>query len=160
LLTGYSSDLQMIDADVIKECAAELRIPDESINKKRIKKQRIISKAQSEVEETTPKPSFVIAAISIAIIALMLAVAGYLVLSLKSEKTLPWSLEELAPQKPKGVSEGKSPSSRVEADRTSDVKSDVTPKNTAGTRFNPYRENRRIFQSRLQRPSRPSLPNP
>jgi general secretion pathway protein A len=125
LLTGYSSDLQMIDADVIKECAAELRIPDESINKKRIKKQRIISKAQSEVEETTPKPSFVIAAISIAIIALMLAVAGYLVLSLKSEKTLPWSLEELAPQKPKGVSEGKSPSSRIEADRTSDVKSDV-----------------------------------
>ena len=127
LLTGYSSDLPIIDADVIQECATDLRIPDEPMKKKQEKKQSINTKAQTAPEATTTKPFSVIMALAIFVAALLIAVAAYLVLNLKSEKTLPWSIEELAPQKPKGISEGTLKSSTSDIVQTGKVISAIKP---------------------------------
>jgi general secretion pathway protein A len=104
LLTGYAADLNLIDADVIKECASELRLPAERRKKKK-KKQKIPIEAKPETEAVTTQPSWLIIAGAITILGILLVYAGYRVYDQKSETKLPWSIEEMAPKGPKGIIE-------------------------------------------------------
>jgi general secretion pathway protein A len=100
LLTGYSADLKGIDANIIKECASELRFPEER-RKKKPQKQKISGMAETEPAEATAQPSRLITMGAIAVFALLLLYGAYWLYSQKSETKLPWSIEELAPEGPK-----------------------------------------------------------
>ena len=102
LLTGYSADQDVIDADVIKECASELRLPAERRKKKK-KKQKTPIEAKPKPEAATTQPSWVIIAGAIVILGFLLVYAGYRIYNQKSETKLPWSIEEMAPKRPKGI---------------------------------------------------------
>jgi general secretion pathway protein A len=102
LLTGYAADLKLIDAEVIKECASELKIPVERRKKKK-KKQKIPIEAKRKPEAVTTPPSRLIIAGAIAILGVLLVYAGYRIYSQRSETKLPWSIEEMAPKGPKGI---------------------------------------------------------
>ena len=102
LLTGYSANLELIDADVIKECASELRLPAERRKKKK-KKQKIPIEAKPKSEAVTTQPSWLITAGAIAILGVLLVYAGYRIYNQKSKTKLPWSIEEMAPKGPKRI---------------------------------------------------------
>jgi general secretion pathway protein A len=102
LLTGYAEDLNLIDADVIKECASELRLPAERRKKKK-KKQKIPIEAKPKPETVTTQPSWLIIAGAIAVLGVLLVYVGYRIYNQKSETKLPWSIDEMAPKGPKGI---------------------------------------------------------
>jgi general secretion pathway protein A len=107
LLTGYSADLKLIDADVIKECASELRLPAERIKKKK-KKEKIPVEPQPKPDAVNTHPSqssWLLIAGAIVIIGVLFGYAGLRIYNQKQETKLPWSIEEMAPEGPKGILE-------------------------------------------------------
>jgi general secretion pathway protein A len=97
LLTGYTKDQKTIDADVVKECARELRLPPE---------QRSLNKdlpVGSEIPETAappPKRPSVLTFLAVALIVLLVVAGGYWAFTLKTDSPLPWSPDEIVPQQP------------------------------------------------------------
>ncbi|UCH23548.1 MAG: AAA family ATPase [Deltaproteobacteria bacterium] len=136
LLTGYSADLNLIDADVIKECASELRLPTEK-RKTKEQKQKIAPKSEPQPEETVVKSTRLITASAIAVVAVLFAFAAYWLYSKQSETKLPWSIEEMAPKGPKGVGEQKiiteKPPADISEEKKPEVKAPVEPFDTEKT---------------------------
>jgi general secretion pathway protein A len=105
LLTGYSADLSLIDADVIKECASELRLPAERKKKKK-KKEKLPAQPKREALTSLPsQSSWLLIAGAIVIIGGLFVYFGLRFYNQKSETKLPWSIEEMAPEGPKGILE-------------------------------------------------------
>jgi general secretion pathway protein A len=96
LLTGYSAGKKIIDAAVIKECEKELRIPiddaDNEADQKEFaeKQERPIAVLQNQT--TGKRIGF------IAVILLLLLIAGYFLFSFQVNDTPRWKIEEIAPQ--------------------------------------------------------------
>ena len=113
LLTGYSADLDVIDAEVIKECASELRLPAERRKKKKKKEKPPVEtkpepkpkpKPKSEAVTTQPsQSSWLLIAGAIVIIGGLIVYFGLRMYTQKSETRLPWSIDEMAPEGPKGI---------------------------------------------------------
>ena len=99
LLTGYSAEMKVIDSDVIRECAEELRLPDEV----RVTT-RALAPASAPAVKTSAAPekrSFsIVTMILAALIAGGIIVAGHFLISREPEITAPWSPDEIAPSKP------------------------------------------------------------
>ena len=106
LLTGYASDLKLIDKKVIKECERELQIPvDADFVNGGDQKLNVTPQKKSPAPVTTPvKPSRMKQTSIIAAIIMLLVLGVYFFFSQKSGDSPRWSMEEIAPQKYKGSS--------------------------------------------------------
>ncbi len=107
MVTGYSNDIKIIDAAVIKKSANELRLQNKTSNRKGGKK---VTDSESDQETggiikniITSKPI-----IYFGTFALLLFIIGYIIFNFKSEDTPRWTIDDLTPQKYKMVlKEGK-----------------------------------------------------
>jgi general secretion pathway protein A len=107
MATGYSNDIKIIDAAVIKKCSNELILQNKNINRK-IGKEVTAGKTAHKTGGgikyiITSKPI-----IYFSIFALLLFITGYIVFNLKSEDTPRWTIDDLTPNKYKmALKEGK-----------------------------------------------------
>jgi general secretion pathway protein A len=101
LLSGYTTDLKVIDGDVVKECARELRLPEEKREKQ--KKQKIAAETQPARTESAGRQLPVVSFVAVAIVAILVAAGGYYLSNLQAESTAPWSIDELIPKRPKST---------------------------------------------------------
>jgi len=105
LLTGYASGLKRIDKKVIKECERELQIPV-NVDFVNGEDQRISATPQKKSPAPAPaaaKPSRMKQTSIIAAIVMLLIFGIYFFVSQKSGDSPRWSMEEIAPQKYKGL---------------------------------------------------------
>ncbi|MGD9044328.1 MAG: OmpA family protein [Desulfobacterales bacterium] len=96
LLTGYSAGKKVIDSAVIKECEKELRIPIDDAGK------------ENDARESVEQQESLMAGFQnqsarkrigyLAVIVLLLLVAGYFLFSFQVTDTPRWKIEEIAPQ--------------------------------------------------------------
>lgn len=98
MATGYSDDIKIIDAAVIKKCANELRLQNKNIDRE-VGKEVTAGKTAQETgggikNITTSKPI-----IYFSIFALLLFITGYIIFSFKSEDTPRWTIDDLTPHK-------------------------------------------------------------
>lgn len=107
MATGYSDDIKIIDAAVIRKCANELRLQNKNIDRE-IGKEVTAGKNAQETgggirNIITSKPI-----IYFSIFALLLFITGYIIFSFKSEDTPRWTIDDLTPHKYKmALKEGK-----------------------------------------------------
>ncbi len=107
MVTGYSNDIKIIDAAVIKKCANELILQNKNINRE-IGKEVPAGKVDQETggiikNIITSKPI-----IYFSIFALLLFITGYIIFNFKSEDTPRWTIDDLTPHKYKmALNEGK-----------------------------------------------------
>ena len=108
LLSGYSANLKVINDTVIRECRAELKLPDEGIQ---IKKKAIENDAASKnsfdgvgpkvsIDDTTRsrRPFTTIAAFIL--FAIIAVIGGYFLLMPAPEETQTWSIRDMVPSPP------------------------------------------------------------
>jgi general secretion pathway protein A len=108
LLTGYASDLKIIDKKVIKECERELQIPvDLEPGDDNDRKYSPASQKQRPIAATV-KPSKIKQTSIIAVIIVLLVFGVYFFVNQRAEDSPRWSLEEIAPQRYKGETPQKS----------------------------------------------------
>ena len=107
MVTGYSNDIKIIDAAVIKKCANELRLQNKNINRETEKEVN----AGKIAQETGGGIKYIITSkpiIYFSIFALLLFITGYIIFNLKSEDTPRWTIDDLTPHKYKmALKEGK-----------------------------------------------------
>jgi general secretion pathway protein A len=106
LLTGYASDLKVINKKVIKECERELQIPVD-IDFENNDGQKLTAAPQKKSPAPVPapvKPSRMKQTSIIAAIIMLLVFGVYFFFSQKSGDSPRWSMEEIAPQKYQGSS--------------------------------------------------------
>jgi general secretion pathway protein A len=115
LLSGYAAERKTIDVDIIQECADEIRLPDENpsapinLTKPIVPKEIVSSKvmvapkAAVSASKTLKTPAVKQSSISTLTVALLIAAtiltAGYFMFSGEQKKGVPWSPDELAPQR-------------------------------------------------------------
>ena len=98
LLTGYSMERETIDAGVIRECAEELQLPGERTlppTKSKTKRVMALSDEKPPGKHSSISPFIV----TVLIIAAILT-AGYFMFTGEKISTMPWSPDQLAPQRP------------------------------------------------------------
>jgi general secretion pathway protein A len=114
LLTGYTAERKVIDADIIKECANEIRLPEENpsvpVNVTKsvahnpfvAPKVPNIHKGPVATSDIVKNPSVKQSSVSSLTVALLIAAtiltAGYFMLAGEQKQSVPWSPDELAPQ--------------------------------------------------------------
>ncbi len=107
MVTGYSNDIKILDAAVIKKCANELRLQNKNINRETEKEVN----AGKIAQETGGGIKYIITSkpiIYFSIFALLLFITGYIIFNLKSEDTPRWTIDDLTPHKYKmALKEGK-----------------------------------------------------
>jgi general secretion pathway protein A len=96
LLTGYSAGKKAIDADVIRECEKELRIPINNSGRE-AKEQGFLENQQSALSALQNRSvgrriGF------FAVIILLLLFAGFMLFNFQLSDTPRWKIEEIAPQ--------------------------------------------------------------
>ncbi|MEJ2099401.1 MAG: OmpA family protein [Desulfobacterales bacterium] len=96
LLTGYSAGKKAIDADVIKECEKELRIPIN--NADREAKEHEFFENQPSALSVLQNRSMTKRIGFLAIIILLLLFAGFVLYKFQLRDAPPWKIEEIAPQ--------------------------------------------------------------
>jgi general secretion pathway protein A len=96
LLTGYSAGKKTIDADVIKECEKELRIPINNTNRE--KKEQVFIDSQQSALSLLQNRSIGRRIGLFAAVILILLFAGFLFFKFQSKDTPRWKIEEIAPQ--------------------------------------------------------------
>jgi len=102
LLTGYASDLKLINKKVIKECERELQIPVD-IDLAKGNGQKINTEPKPQSAAPPPAKTSRIKQTSIIAAIIMLLVFGvYFFVNQKSSDTPRWSMDEIAPHKYKG----------------------------------------------------------
>jgi general secretion pathway protein A len=123
LLTGYASDLKLIDKKVIKECERELQIPvDVDLVNDDDQKHNVAAQKKSPAPVPAPvKPSRMKQTSIIAAVIMVFVFGIYFFFSQKSGDSPRWSMEEIAPQKYKGPSPPK-----TEVGKTTEIKT-VSP---------------------------------
>ena len=115
LLTGYAAERKVIDADIVKECADEIRLPEENrsvpvnLTKPVVptvlveRKVPDITKgtvgSSSAGKNTSIKQSSASSLTIALLIAATVLTAGYFMLTGEQKKSVPWSPDELAPQR-------------------------------------------------------------
>ena len=115
LLSGYATERKIIDVDIIQECADEIRLPDENpsvpvnltkpiVHKEIVTPKAMVAPKSSVSDSNTPtKPAVKQSSISTLTVALLIAAtiltAGYFMFSGEQKKGVPWSPDELAPQR-------------------------------------------------------------
>ena len=128
LLTGYASDLKLLDKKVIKECERELQIPvDVDFVNDDDQRIRVAPQKKSPAHlPATEKPSRMKQTSIIAAIVMLLIFGIYFFIGQKSGDSPRWSMDEIAPQKYKGPSP---PDTKVEnpAEIKTDTIQTVTP---------------------------------
>jgi general secretion pathway protein A len=124
LLTGYASDLKLIDKKVIKECERELQIPvDVNLVSDDNQKHNVAAQKKSPAPVPTPvKPSKIKQTSIIAAVIMLLVFGIYFFFSQKSGDSPRWSMEEIAPQKYKGSSPPKTEAGKATDIKTNDIK--------------------------------------
>ena len=128
LLTGYASDLKLIDKKVIKECERELQIPVD-VDFVNDNDQRISAAPPKKSPAPVPlteKPSRMKQTSIIAAIIMLLIFGIYFFFSQKSGDSPRWSMDEIAPQKYKGSSPPDTEVAKPAEIKTNDIKT-VTP---------------------------------
>ena len=103
LLSGYAAERKVIDVDIIKECANEIRLPDENpslpVNVAVPVAPEVPVAATTTVQNPPVKQSSPSSFIVGILIAAAIATAGYFMFTGEQETSLPWSPDELAPQR-------------------------------------------------------------
>ncbi len=103
LLSGYATERKIIDADVILECANDFRLPDENpgipVNVKELAIPSIPVSPPVTVTNPPAKQSSASTFIVTMLIIAAIAAAGYFMFTGEQKKSLPWSPDELAPQR-------------------------------------------------------------
>jgi general secretion pathway protein A len=118
LLTGYASDLKLINKKVIKECERELQIPVDVDFVDDDQKLNVAPQKKSPAPVPTPvKPSRMKQTSIIAAIIMVLVFGVYFFFSQKTGNSPRWSMEEIAPQKYKGPAPPK-----TEVGKTTEIK--------------------------------------
>jgi general secretion pathway protein A len=105
LLTGYSKDIKEINAEIIKECAKDLRIPAQINQLKRTKNDDTIV-APTPIARPAPpakQNQFSIPYSYILIVTLAVVIAGYLLYQERKETGQQFSIEDLVPSGPQGA---------------------------------------------------------
>jgi len=107
MVTGYSNNIKIIDAAVIKKCANELRLQNKKINRE-IGKEVTAGKNAQETGGSIKKIITSKPIIYFSIFALLLFITGYIIFNFKSEDTPRWTIDDLTPHKYKmALKEGK-----------------------------------------------------
>ncbi|KPJ76763.1 MAG: hypothetical protein AMJ54_10535 [Deltaproteobacteria bacterium SG8_13] len=104
LLTGYSEEQKVIEADIIEECIEELRIPGEPVMAKfkaRPRSTPRIAPAEPAAGQSGRRSVSVVTAFLVVCCTLALIGGGYYLLTRETESTTRWSMDEIAPQQPK-----------------------------------------------------------
>jgi general secretion pathway protein A len=96
LLTGYSAGKKAIDADVIRECEKELRIPINSVDREG-KEQGFFENRQSNFSVLQNR-SMGRRIGFFAVVILFLLIAGLIFFNFQLKDTPRWKIEEIAPQ--------------------------------------------------------------
>ena len=103
LLSGYAAERKIIDADLIKECAEEIRLPDENpsipVNLTVPVAPKVPVVAATTVQNPPVKQSTASSFIVALLIAAAIVTAGYFMFTGEQKTSLPWSPDELAPQR-------------------------------------------------------------
>ena len=122
LLTGYASDLKLINKKVIKECERELQIPVD-IEPANGNGQKVSTAPKSQPTAPAPvKPSRIKQTSIIAAIIMLLVFGVYFFVNQKSGDSPRWSMNEIAPQKYKGSSPEKTDVGKAGKATTIDIK--------------------------------------
>jgi general secretion pathway protein A len=122
LLTGYASDLKLINKKVIKECERELQIPVD-IDPANGNGQKVSTAPTPQPTAPAPAKTSKIKQTSIIAAIIMLLVFGvYFFVNQKSGDSPRWSMDEIAPQKYKGSSPEKTDAGKTGEVKTSDIK--------------------------------------
>lgn len=108
LLTGYASDLKIIDKKVIRGCERELQIPVD-LEPEDSNGQKYSPPSQKQrPKAATVKPSKVKQTSIIAAMIMLLVFGVYFFVNQRAEDSPRWSMGEIAPQRYKGVTPRKS----------------------------------------------------
>ncbi len=104
LLTGYAAGLKSIDAGVILECKKELQIPVEIKleNGNGQKSGTVAPVLPPAPVDVPPKSSVGKKTAIVAVLLMLLTLAGYFVYEMKSDDAPKWSMQEIAPQQYQG----------------------------------------------------------
>jgi general secretion pathway protein A len=108
LLSGYSADLKIVNDTVIRECRAELKLPDEGIQ---IKKKAIETDAASKnsiygvrskdlIDDTTRDRRPFTAIAAFILFAIIAVIGGYFLLVPAPEEDQTWSIKDMVPPTP------------------------------------------------------------
>lgn len=123
LLTGYASDLKLINKKVIKECERELQIPvDIDLAKGNGQKVSTAPKPQPAAAPAQAKTSRIKQTSIIAAIVMLLVFGVYFFVNQKSGDTPRWSMDEIAPHKYKGSTPEKTDVVEAGKPKTLDIK--------------------------------------
>lgn len=103
LLSGYAVERKVIDADLVKECADEIRLPDENpsipVNLKEPVTPNAPVAAAVPVQDPPIKQSSASSFIVALLISAAIGTAGYFMFTGEQKTSEPWSPDELAPQR-------------------------------------------------------------
>ena len=103
LLSGYAAERKIIDADTIKECADEIRLPNENptlpVNVQVPVIPTVPVAAPATVQNPPVRQSSVSSFMVAVLIAAAIGTAGYFMFTGEQETSVPWSPDELAPQR-------------------------------------------------------------
>jgi len=137
LLTGYASDLKIIDKKVIKECERELQIPVDLEPGDDNDREYSPASQKQRPTAATVKPSKIKQTSIIAAIIMLLVFGVYYFINQRSEDSPRWSLEEIAPQRYKGTTPQKSDAAKNSHVITKEIKAaapvkEVPPQKDAG----------------------------
>jgi general secretion pathway protein A len=103
MMSGYAAERKVIDADIIKECAEEIRLPDENraipVNLAVPVVPKVPVAAPAPVQNPPAKQSAASSFIVAILIAAAIVTAGYFMFTGEQKTTVPWSPDELAPQR-------------------------------------------------------------
>jgi general secretion pathway protein A len=97
LLTGYSGGKNLIDADVIRECEKELKIPIEQPEKQEKEAEFFEPREENPFEVLQDQPVGKRIGYFAVILLLLLAI-GYFLFTIQSKDEPRWKMEEIAPQ--------------------------------------------------------------
>ena len=136
LLTGYASNLKLINKEVIKECERELQIPVE-VDLAKGNGQKVSTAPKPQPAAPAPAKTSRIKQTSIIAAIVMLLVFGvYFFVNQKSSDTPRWSMDEIAPHKYKGPTPEKTDVVEAGKAKTIDIKP-VSPITKVPTKESP-----------------------
>ncbi len=103
LLSGYAAERKVIDADIIKECADEIRLPSENASIPVNVTAPVTAKVPVAVPVAVQNPPVRQSSASSFMVAILIAAAigtaGYFMFTGEQKTSVPWSPDELAPQR-------------------------------------------------------------